>query len=38
MRKLLAAFALLLWAPASAQPDPAAANIKADMAYLAATG
>lgn len=34
MRRLALA-ALLLCAPASAQPDSAAANIKADMAYLA---
>ena len=35
MKRGLALAALLLCAPASAQPDPAAANIKADMAYLA---
>ncbi len=35
MKRQLALAALLLCAPASAQPDPAAANIKADMAYLA---
>jgi hypothetical protein len=34
MRKLVLA-ALLLCAPASAEPDTAAVNIKADMAYLA---
>jgi Zn-dependent M28 family amino/carboxypeptidase len=35
VKRGLALAALLLCAPASAQPDPAAANIKADMAYLA---
>src|SRR5579859_2159020 len=35
MRKALAFLSLLIWLPAHAQPDTAAANIKADMAYLA---
>ena len=35
MKRWLALFAVLLSAPAPAQPDQAAANIKADMAYLA---
>ena len=35
MRRAFALCALLLCAPASAEPDTAAANIKADMAYLA---
>jgi Zn-dependent M28 family amino/carboxypeptidase len=35
VKRWLALLALLLSAPAPAQPDQAAANIKADMAYLA---
>lgn len=35
MKRWLGLCALLLAAPAPAQPDLAAANIKADMAYLA---